>query len=173
MEYEKCKFQPTEYHTIDYINSHPYSYQNDLLKQHNFPLYYYRSKCGEHGDFATGFYEDRTWSWEGHWTEALSRLSPEVYVRVSPMLAYGVLGFSRISVRDMLALLQAKYPDKNIVGFRLIRSINVSNGYPCDYLECFGKADDTPAMEFGPNLAFNHCPEAKDRAHMLEYRGTF
>jgi len=156
---EKRKFSPTEFHTESYKRQHCYSYQNDLLFQHNFPLYYYD------GDFVSGFYEDRTWSWSNHWTEALNRLSSSDRKRIEPHLKSGtMIGWNKMSIKDLLKLLQAQYPDKNIVGFRLIRNINVSNGYPCDYLECFGKGENTPQMEFGQNLAFNDCPEYKGKS---------
>lgn len=168
MKYTRYNFQPTEFHTYSYKSDHRYNLQNDLLKQYNFPLYYYQTEDRKHGDFISSFYEDRTWYWTGFWDEALNRLSDEIRERVKPRLNHGVIGFSNISESDMLALLQAKYPENNIVGFRLVRYTNVSNGYPTDYLECFGKSNDTPEMEFGKNIAYNDCPNISNEWDFYE-----
>jgi len=147
----KYPFTPTEFHTATWKHNHPYNLQNDLLKAYNFPLFFYD------GDFVESAYEDRARSWGGWWPNGYESLQSRAW-------AY-------IPKEELLEALCAKWPDKNIVGFRLVRFTNVANGYPCDRLDVFGKGADTPAMEFGANIAFNDCPEAEHGRSVYGFSG--
>jgi hypothetical protein len=158
MKYVQHKFTPTEWHPERWLSDwqHKYTLQNHLLATENFPLYFYKTsgKSAEgQEDFVDSFYEDRARNW------------PDFYANVDPELVKK--SWESLTPAKMLFMLQQLYPDKNIVGYRLVRFTNVGNGYPCNRLDIFGKGSDTPEMEYGPNFVYNDCPEGKDKA--IEY----